>query len=433
MTDGRLALEIALAWGLIAGAVLFSAAWVILGGVRPGYSWVTQPISGLGIGPGAALMNTAFVVLGVLTVTGTLGTFSLMKDIGSISRCSCVALLALSGLGAILCGLYTWESFAPHMAGSTLGLAGPIAGFSVAGFVLRRSPRWRRLGTGLVCGAALTLLLVAVFFSTFSVDAVLANRGIAGLMERLLTLDIHAWYITLAVAAIGQHAPRKAYKGLAMEGFVASWYAKITKSQAHAQHECARRIADSVPAGGRVLEIAPGPGYLAIALARLGRQDVCGLDISRTFVEIATANARAAGVDVAFQLGNASAMPYPNASFDFVICRAAFKNFSDPLGAVNEIYRVLKPGGGASILDLRRESSPEDVRALVDGMNLSRLSALWTSLTFRFFLLKNAYSRDSLQRLAVRSRFGACDIHEGGVEYDLRFSKRLATPGTSAA
>src|SRR5215470_10149323 len=86
MTDGRLALEIALAWGLIAGAVLFSDAWVILGAVRPDYSWVTQPISGLGIGPGAALMNTSFVVLGVLTVTGTVGTFRLFEDISPISR-----------------------------------------------------------------------------------------------------------------------------------------------------------------------------------------------------------------------------------------------------------------------------------------------------------------------------------------------------------
>src|SRR5215471_6687876 len=135
MSNGRVSLEIALAWGLIAGTVLFSAAWAILGAVRPGYSWVTQPISGLGIGPGAALMNTAFVVLGVLTVTGTVGTFRLFKDISPISRWSSVALLALSGVGAILCGLFTWESFAPHMVGSTLGLAGPIAGFSVAGFM----------------------------------------------------------------------------------------------------------------------------------------------------------------------------------------------------------------------------------------------------------------------------------------------------------
>jgi ubiquinone/menaquinone biosynthesis C-methylase UbiE len=219
------------------------------------------------------------------------------------------------------------------------------------------------------------------------------------------------------------HMPRKAYKGPPMEGFIASWYAKNTLSGARAQHEHARFIADRVPTGGRVLEIAPGPGYLAIELARLGKQEVYGLDISRTFVQIATANAHAAGVSVDFCQGNASEMPYPDASFDFVVCRAAFKNFSDPMGALNEIHRVLKPGGRASIVDLRRESSQDQIRELVDGMKLSPLNSFWTKVTFRFFLLKNAYSRDAIEQMAARSRFAACEVQESGVEFDLRLAK----------
>jgi len=304
-----------------------------------------------------------------------------------------------------------------------LALAGPILGFFVAGLVLRRSPHWRRLGGGLLAGAALTLILVVVFFATFSVEAVLASRGVAGLIERLLVAEIHAWYIALALATTKRDAPRKAYKGPPMEGFIASWYAKNTKSEARAQRENARSIADRVPAGGRVLEVAPGPGYLAIALAKLGRHEVFGLDISHTFVRIATENARQAGVAVEFRQGNASEMPYPDASFDFVVCRAAFKNFSDPMGALNEIYRVLRPGGRASVLDLRRESSPEEIRALVAGMALPPLSSFWTKLTFRFFLLKNAYSRDAIERMATHSRFGTCEVRDMGVEFDLRLAK----------
>jgi ubiquinone/menaquinone biosynthesis C-methylase UbiE len=253
----------------------------------------------------------------------------------------------------------------------------------------------------------------------------MADRGVAGLIERALAMEIQVAYAVLALAAL-RASSRRAYKGVAMEGFIASWYAKITRSEATVQQEQARALADRVPVGGRVLEIAPGPGYLAIALSKCGRQEVFGIDISKTFVEIATRNARAAGVSVTFEHGNASELPYPDASFDFVICRAAFKNFSDPMGALNEIHRVLRPGGAASILDLRRESSPHEIRALVEGMRLSPLNSLWTKLTFRFFLLKNAYSRDAIEALAARSRFGVGEVVPNGVEFDLRLSKANA-------
>jgi hypothetical protein len=197
-------LAIWLARGSIAGAVIFAATWAILGLVRPGYSFVSQPISGLGLGPGAAMMNGAFILTGLLFVAGPIGSFMLTRDLGALARWSSAIMLAVSGVGAILCGLFTWESFAPHMIGSALGLAGPILGFFVAGVVLRRSPHWRRLGGGLLAGAALTLILVVVFFATFSVEAVLASRGVAGLIERLLVVEIHVWYIALALATTKQ-------------------------------------------------------------------------------------------------------------------------------------------------------------------------------------------------------------------------------------
>ena len=76
-----------------------------------------------------------------------------------------------------------------------------------------------------------------------------------------------------------------------------------------------------------------GPGFLAIELARLGSYRITGLDISKSFVRIATENAIKAGVEVTFREGNASSMPFESDSFDFVYCRAAFKNFSEPVQA----------------------------------------------------------------------------------------------------
>ena len=79
----------------------------------------------------------------------------------------------------------------------------------------------------------------------------------------------------------------KGYKGIGMEGPVARWYAKNTAKTLGEFQQRAHEIARHLPEGSRVLEVAPGPGYLAIELAKLGRYQISGLDISRTFVEIA--------------------------------------------------------------------------------------------------------------------------------------------------
>ncbi len=145
---------------------------------------------------------------------------------------------------------------------------------------------------------------------------------------------------------------QKPYKGVAMEGVIATWYTKNTGRDMRRFQAVADIVAERVPVGGRVLEVAPGPGYLAIAMAESGRQ-VTTLDISKSFVKIAQENANRAGVAVDVRHGNAAAMPFADASFDFVVCMTAFKNFADPIGALNEVHRVLKPKGQASIYDLR--------------------------------------------------------------------------------
>src|SRR5690349_18739181 len=125
--------------------------------------------------------------------------------------------------------------------------------------------------------------------------------------------------------------PVKGEKGMGMEGPVATWYAKNTLKNIEDFKKDARKIAAVVAEGSAILEVAPGPGYLAIELAKLGRYKITGLDISTSFVEIAQANAKAAGVPVDFRQGNAAQMPFADASFDFIVCRAAFKNFAEPV------------------------------------------------------------------------------------------------------
>ena len=112
--------------------------------------------------------------------------------------------------------------------------------------------------------------------------------------------------------------PGKPYKGIAMEGVIARWYAK-NGGRVSEQIVIVKKIKEALPTGGDVLEVAPGPGYLAIELASSHIYKVTGLEISKTFIEIAQANARQANVTVDFRHGNASEMPLEDNTFDFIV------------------------------------------------------------------------------------------------------------------
>ena len=216
---------------------------------------------------------------------------------------------------------------------------------------------------------------------------------------------------------------RKGYKGLGMEGPIARWYAKTTAKDMGEFRRLAGALAERIPQGGAVLEVAPGPGYLAIELAGLGGFRVTGLDISRSFVRMATENAASAGVPVTFLHGDVAAMPFESDSFDFLVCRAAFKNFTEPVRAIDEMHRVLKRGGEALITDLRGNASPEEIDTYVNGMGLGRFDAFFTKFTFRFMLIKWAYLPDQFRSMAAASRFGSCTIQESPIGMEVSLVK----------
>lgn len=192
----------------------------------------------------------------------------------------------------------------------------------------------------------------------------------------------------------------KAYKGMGMEGSLARWYDRTTRKDMPEFRHLAARVAALVPAGGSVLEVAPGPGFLSIELAKRGLE-VRAVDISKTFVEIARRNAASEGVKVRFQLGNAAALPLEDASVDFVVCRAAFKNFTEPVKAMAEMRRVLRPGGTALLADMRRDVSVAEIRRFVDGLGVSRLNRWFMMLTFRGMLIKRAYPIEEIRCMAI--------------------------------
>lgn len=184
-----------LALGGVVGPIFFALTYTILGFFRPGYSQISEPISGLGVGRYAFAFNASFVIMGVLILIGVIGIIRNMKELTSKASWICGIMLSISPVGAILCGLYTYESFLPHTSGFFLACGVPVISFLVIGVILRKIPTYRRLGHWLILGSPLTLILFYMFMATF--DYLNTDVGNAGLIERVLIIEVHAFYVAL--------------------------------------------------------------------------------------------------------------------------------------------------------------------------------------------------------------------------------------------
>jgi ubiquinone/menaquinone biosynthesis C-methylase UbiE len=98
-----------------------------------------------------------------------------------------------------------------------------------------------------------------------------------------------------------------------------------------------------------------------------------------------------------FWQGDASGVPFDADSFDSIYCRAAFKNFSELVRAINEMRRVLNPGGSALIVDLRKHTSNGEINTAIEEMRLDRTNSVSTKWIFTHVRLKRAYLQGRLQ------------------------------------
>jgi ubiquinone/menaquinone biosynthesis C-methylase UbiE len=206
-----------------------------------------------------------------------------------------------------------------------------------------------------------------------------------------------------------------------MEGFQARWYAKNrgTEAQLAQYRQQAAEVTSGLEEGAEILEVAPGPGFFAIELAKRGFR-VTGLDISHTMVEIARENR--AGLDVDFRQGDITHAPFADESFDFLVCQAAFKNFRQPVAALNEMHRVLRPGGFAVIHDLNHEATGADIDREVARMNVGVVSGFTVRQTLGW-LRRRAFTPAQFAALAAESAFGGCSVSADGIGLEVRLTR----------
>lgn len=148
----------------------------------------------------------------------------------------------------------------------------------------------------------------------------------------------------------------------------AAWL-RATHSPAHARRTAERNAAFFLPhlrPGMRLLDAGCGPGSITLGLAAaIAPGDAIGLDASAESIAAATALAEAGGVaNVRFERGDLMSLPYDDASFDAAFVHAVLQHLPEPLAALRELRRVLRPGGVIGVADadfdgaLQAPSSP---------------------------------------------------------------------------
>jgi predicted N-acetyltransferase YhbS/ubiquinone/menaquinone biosynthesis C-methylase UbiE len=142
-----------------------------------------------------------------------------------------------------------------------------------------------------------------------------------------------------------------------------------------------------------VLDVACGPGLVACALAEVARH-VTGIDLTPAMIEQARARQRARGLaNLAWVVGDAVPLPFPDAAFSVVVTRYSLHHFLDPRAVLGEMVRVCSPGGRVAVIDVFT-SGPEQAEAYnrveklrdpshVRALSLEELAALCRDASLR--------------------------------------------------
>lgn len=115
-------------------------------------------------------------------------------------------------------------------------------------------------------------------------------------------------------------------------------------SHSHADRNRWISVLSDMPAARLVLDVGAGSGYTSLLLADLGHY-VTALDWSERRLAAARRNADIAGIDLNYQVAEADDLPFGSKAFNTIVCRHALWSLPDPLAAMREWRRIIRPTG----------------------------------------------------------------------------------------
>jgi ubiquinone/menaquinone biosynthesis C-methylase UbiE len=164
---------------------------------------------------------------------------------------------------------------------------------------------------------------------------------------------------------------------------------------------------------GRALDIGAGPGQIVIKLARrLTRWKFVGVDRSPAMIAQAQANlaSSSSGLEgrIAFHEADGNRLPFPDQSFDLVVCNSVLHHIAEPEKLLSEIARVASSGGAILLRDLRRPGR------FAFPLHVRRHGRHYSGAMYRLFRdsVRSAYTVPELERLLDSSGLTGTQIFE---------------------
>jgi ubiquinone/menaquinone biosynthesis C-methylase UbiE len=198
-------------------------------------------------------------------------------------------------------------------------------------------------------------------------------------------------------------------------GVLASSYEKATRMVIEEYYGPVAEEIVSTFASGVILDLGTGPGYLPIEIARRTPDiNIIGIDLSRSLIRIAQANAAITDFSrqLQFEVGNAARLDFDNASFDMVISTGMLHSLKNPVAVLNEMHRVVKKGGEAWIYDPANIANCIDARKWKASLNTRERIFLWFFKLIGLHKPIAAYSREQVIPMIEATDFESIEIDE---------------------
>jgi ubiquinone/menaquinone biosynthesis C-methylase UbiE len=145
-------------------------------------------------------------------------------------------------------------------------------------------------------------------------------------------------------------------------------------------YELVARDILSYCAQGSLLDIGTGPAWLLLKLHQHSpAMRLVGIDSSPAMVAKARKNILGAGLSDVIEIreGNASQIPFADRAFDIVVSTGSIHHWKHPIAALNDVYRVLKPGGYALMYDLVTDTPAAILNEMAHQFGRLKMTLFW--------------------------------------------------------